>query len=142
MFKNVLIELPNLLAVKPYPFAYIRADRRRQGQAAFRFGVAHGSIRDFSKERPHSSVINSTRVEKARFDYLALGAAAAAPRRARPRPDRKDVHRAAPRGRLPADAGVIVPPARVSYPGRNGAADQAPRSPVTVPLLIEGSSPA
>lgn len=42
-------------------------------KGAVRVGVAHGSIRDFSSERPHSSVINPNRVETASLDYLALG---------------------------------------------------------------------
>ena len=40
---------------------------------AIRIGVAHGSIQDFSSERPHSSVINPNRVKTANLDYLALG---------------------------------------------------------------------
>lgn len=40
---------------------------------AIRIGVAHGSIQDFSSQRPHSSVINPNRVETAKLDYLALG---------------------------------------------------------------------
>lgn len=48
-------------------------DGRETPAGAIRIGVAHGSIQDFSSERPHSSVINPNRVETARLDYLALG---------------------------------------------------------------------
>ena len=48
-------------------------DRAETPEGAIRIGVAHGSIRDFSTGRPHSSVIDPMRVERANLDYLALG---------------------------------------------------------------------
>ena len=48
-------------------------DKAETPEAAIRIGVAHGSIREFSSERPHSSVIDPNRVEHAKLDYLALG---------------------------------------------------------------------
>ena len=48
-------------------------DRAETPEGALRIGVAHGSVREFSTDRPHSSVINPGRVERARLDYLALG---------------------------------------------------------------------
>lgn len=38
-----------------------------------RIGVAHGGIREFGAERPHSSVIDPNRASHAKLDYLALG---------------------------------------------------------------------
>ena len=48
-------------------------DRAATPKGALRIGVAHGSVRDFSAERPQSSVIDLLRVERANLDYLALG---------------------------------------------------------------------
>ena len=48
-------------------------DRAETPQGGIRIGVAHGSIRDFSSERPHSSVLDPKRVDHATLDYLALG---------------------------------------------------------------------
>ena len=48
-------------------------DRAETPEGAIRIGVAHGSIRDFSAERPHSSVIDPKRFDQAKLDYLALG---------------------------------------------------------------------
>ena len=48
-------------------------DRAATPEGAIRIGVAHGSIRDFSAQPAHSSVIDPKRVEQARLDYMALG---------------------------------------------------------------------
>ena len=48
-------------------------DGEETPKGAIRIGVAHGSIQDFSSERPHSSMINPNRVETGNLDYLALG---------------------------------------------------------------------
>lgn len=42
-------------------------------KGALRIGVAHGGVREFGSETPHSSIIDPVRVSLAGLDYLALG---------------------------------------------------------------------
>jgi DNA repair exonuclease SbcCD nuclease subunit len=48
-------------------------DAAETPDGALRIGVAHGGVREFGAERPHSSIIDPDRVSRARLDYLALG---------------------------------------------------------------------
>ena len=48
-------------------------DSAETPDGATRIGVAHGGIREFGVERPHSAIIDPNRVNHAGLDYLALG---------------------------------------------------------------------